>query len=167
VNFKQPKIRRKWWKTPGIVKYVIYRLMARKKHIKHIPGYIPCRLLLGSQLLHCHQSMGSEQCIEKFDACALRRRRGHNHTNLPSDIWQIIARYLRPQGWATVAGTCKTTWELQLDTVHIRQVARTLLSNEKPLCGAGEITAGRMASQLGMDIYDLLTSVMVGGFADI
>ena len=111
--------------------------------------------------------MGSEQCFKKFDACALRRRRGHNHTNLPSEIWQIIARYLCPQEWARVAGTCKTTWELQLDTVHIRQVARTLPSNEKPLCGEGEITAGRMASQLGMDIYDLLTSVMVGGFADI
>ncbi|EIE26872.1 hypothetical protein COCSUDRAFT_59379 [Coccomyxa subellipsoidea C-169] len=44
-----------------------------------------------------------------------------HHTSLPPEIWQAIARYLSARDWARVAGVCKTTWQLRLPEVRIKQ----------------------------------------------
>ncbi len=45
---------------------------------------------------------------------------------LPPEVWRTIAGHLSMREWAQVAGTCKTTWKLQLDTIDIAYANRYL-----------------------------------------
>ena len=39
--------------------------------------------------------------------------------NLPPDVWRIISKKLTIREWARVSGTCRTTWQLQLDMIDL------------------------------------------------
>jgi hypothetical protein len=37
----------------------------------------------------------------------------------PPDVWRIITKYLTIREWAQVSGTCRTTWQLELDMIKL------------------------------------------------
>ncbi|EIE18831.1 hypothetical protein COCSUDRAFT_59762 [Coccomyxa subellipsoidea C-169] len=44
---------------------------------------------------------------------------GRTAVAFPPDVWRIIAGHLTLNEWARISGTCKTTWQLQLDELHL------------------------------------------------
>ncbi len=103
-----------------------------ERHMMNRPCFHPQELLL-----HCpHQAaryftaaMSAHCC----NGCSCRQgKQHHSSRNLPPEIWQRIARYLGPTEWAKVAGMCRSTWRLQLDSVRMKPWYK----NEK-LCDKG------------------------------
>ena len=38
-----------------------------------------------------------------------------------AEIWAQVAQHLEVREWARVAGTCRATWDVQLDSINVRE----------------------------------------------